>query len=1498
MPDNLACEKLKRFYRFLREYAAIRFPSIRDIDKIKWKMWLSELPEHECIFVRKIIKNNQEFISEDTKAETLIRIRKPNITKPPEPPSKLKDWLKPGWEDPFIKEPEVIQEKEVTPGRKLFFNQDNELVRQWESWKTLWHKWADIERVNQKVFKIYEKFHELHSELKRESERYELVLADGILSWSWKAQFGQLSIYFPLILLPVQLDFNPLVPEFIIREHEISRNVEIYTGIIKEAPLPNPQVLSSIQEEPERENLLMHPLEETDTSNFLKRIVHRLAPNGKYLGYQQPPRYSTYPCIGRAPLLLLRERSQGYMRSIEHILEDIETVEEIPSTLLTIIGKYFDSIRTYNTADQLERVRVDDEEKLEEVFFTKPWNSEQLNIAWKINRHNGVVVQGPPGTGKTHTIANLIGHLLAQDKSVLVTAHTTKALKVLREKIAEPLRPLCVAVLDSDSESEKQLEEAVHGICNYLSKYNASDLHNRADQLIKERKELLNKISKLRIELVEAIQSEYRSIVVAGREYTPSEAGRFIAKGIGHHDWIPGPIKSGAPLPLSRNELIELYQLNAKISLNIENELRRELIDLAQLPRPEEVEKEISLINQPLNGYQQDWWEHLPDEAEIETLSELIKTAKKIGQRLLEAEPWELTLVNIGEIEEKVNLYEKFFKEADNLTRYIASVEDRITHYQPKLSKEIPIEEQEKLALDLAKVAERNGGRIGLLNKLFIRCCKPQKHKFIKSVRVNSGSPVSVEHFRALADAAAIEQRRQYLKHAWEELITRYGGPKSEFLGDEPEQKIKQYEVKLRDWLTFHHEWIIPFRKRLEKLGFKWDQAYKPTMFKMKPHEYYHDLGTFLTQQLVHAIEARILFIRQVSAQKFLDQAIKKLNLQNASPVLVELRKALEVGNTEAYQIAYNRYVELYSCLYHYRRREELLKRLEESAPEWANAIRKRIGIHGKSELPGDPEEAWIWRQLYQEILNRNMVNIEELQEKIHRYIENFFKITTELVKCKVWAYCLEKTTEEHRQALMGWLNTIRRIGKGHSKQVLRLRSKVSQLLTKAKDAVPVWIMPLSRVAEQFDPRKTRFDVVIIDEASQCDILGFIALYLGKQVIVVGDHEQVSPEGVGQELDRIIALQEEYLYDIPNYHLYDGKRSIYDIARESFGGVIMLVEHFRCVPEIIQFSNKLCYGGRIRPLRDSRGVPLKPYVIPYRVEGIYQNKCNVEEARFIAAVVVAMTEHPAYQDKSIGVISMVGEEQAKLIEKLLYPLLPAHEILKHRILCGTPPQFQGDERDVILLSLVDSSRPDGRPLPIRQDDRFKQRFNVAVSRARDQLWVIYSLDPKIDMQEGDLRRKLIEYALEVFEDPEGFQRMILEESKKTESPFEQEVLERLIRAGYHVRSQVPVGNYRIDIVVEGQDNRVAIECDGDRWHPPERIWEDLERQAVLERVGWKFIRIRGSEFYRDPENTMQKVFKELERMGVKPASIALESSSVSQKDYELSGELIRRANEI
>jgi very-short-patch-repair endonuclease len=144
---------------------------------------------------------------------------------------------------------------------------------------------------------------------------------------------------------------------------------------------------------------------------------------------------------------------------------------------------------------------------------------------------------------------------------------------------------------------------------------------------------------------------------------------------------------------------------------------------------------------------------------------------------------------------------------------------------------------------------------------------------------------------------------------------------------------------------------------------------------------------------------------------------------------------------------------------------------------------------------------------------------------------------------------------------------------------------------------------------------------------------------------------------------------------------------------------------------------------------------------------------------------------------------------------------------------------------------------------------------------------VYSFDADHDLKTDDLRFQLLQHAQQPNLAPPGSQRDRLE----PESPLEREVAKRLSAAGYRVKQQESVGHFRIDMVIESDGKRLAVECDGDRYRTPESLGEDTARQAVLERLGWEFVRIRGSAFYRDPDAALRRVFDRLEELGIKPA---------------------------
>ena len=511
-------------------------------------------------------------------------------------------------------------------------------------------------------------------------------------------------------------------------------------------------------------------------------------------------------------------------------------------------------------------------------------------------------------------------------------------------------------------------------------------------------------------------------------------------------------------------------------------------------------------------------------------------------------------------------------------------------------------------------------------------------------------------------------------------------------------------------------------------------------------------------------------------------------------------------------------------------------------------------------------------------------------------------QVTGELADTKAWLELKGKLTLSQLQALNGWRQLQARIGMGKGIRAPAFRRQARALMPQCQSAVPVWIMPLSTLVETFNPAESKFDYLIVDEASQADVIGLIPWYMAERVLVVGDDQQVTPEDVGVQQQPVDDLINRYLKDIPSSALYDGRASIYELASVAFEKHVRLTDHFRCVEPIIKFSSELSYRGDLECLRDITDASVGPPTVELNVKGLKENDLNEREAVTIASLMIACIEQPEYEGLTFGMISMLGRSrQHQRVQELLMRHLDPKVYEERRILCGTPPHFQGGERDVIFISIVDSPNQNGGPLPRRwygARDINKKRYNVAASRAKDQIWVVHSLEPGYDLHgfQEDLRSRLILNARTASTLPSQMERV----RQRTRSPFEDEVAKKLLSAGYNVEPAWKVGRLEIDLVIVGEHGRKpAIECDSEKFHPPEKLAEDLARQRILENHGWIFERIRGSAFYRDEESAMRPVFSRLESLGIHPSPAGnIDPSLQNENHLELRQRVEARAREI
>ena len=1385
-------EKVLSLFKFIEELNKLKQKVVLRVSDYPWFRPISSLPddpENIKVYYRDRVEEED---TEDT-TDVLLAVHKPEFQSCPTPDPNLENWLEQGWNDYHYKAkvknfillpldqvrlPEEISEAdkeridEENHTYREFFSDSEERIAAFHTWTAKRDLWAEKQKMLEKTRDFFSELYKISVDLERESETLELVVADGFLRDRDLPELDH-----PILTRRVKIRHDAAENTIYIEDTNVE--TELYTVMFQSMDGINLSSINHMRDDLHQNDY--HPLDRNDLPAFLKIFVHQLSSESIYVedgipdSWQKKERLLLY----RNPCYILRKRMDGALKAIEQIIEHVEKTGEVPAPIGDIVeGGKIDIPEDTGEVSIEEQLAAVGGESVD-ILLSKEANKEQLEIARRIERYNAVLVQGPPGTGKTHTIANLMGHFLAQGKSVLVTSHTQKALIVLKDKVAPGLQSLCVSMLD---DSNVDMEKSIDGITSYMSQYTSFELKKEMESLGLERKQIIRDLAKTRKKLFSIINQECNCIVFNGEELSPSMAAEFVRENSETLSYIPGMVRLYEPLPLTFAELSELYRSNSSITAEDESEFNHDLPNPEDVMTPKDFEDKCNALNSAM--------------AHLDTISE--------------NEGWKIQNLPV---ENKISITAPFGQLTLDYPESIAV--NQLRDYVSAFPKVEPW----------------------------------MQHCAVDGKKGETYKQLWTQLIQQLQDTSVYAERLTAEKFGKDVQIFN---PDPDF-ADAMKQLLEKY-------------------KQGGKIG-------KLTLLFNK------QLEMALNGATVNGRQPQTIADTQKELEK--NRNVLQIGKRIYSNVCKVLHLAAEAYDPHAYRTAFAILEETYAKTSLKAKRENYLNRLAPVAPQWADAIRTRSGIHGEAAVPSDIDDAWKWKQYYGIIEEIIAEPFPELQKRSLALSKEYRRITAKYAEKAAW-YNLLRTTEHDismKQALIGWKQTVKKIGKGTGKNAPMYRAKARELMVKCQSAVPGWIMPIGKALESLNPGTNKFDIIIIDEASQSDISSLAILYMGKKLVIVGDDKQVSPMAVGVQVDKMNALKEMYIAGkIPNDHLYDAKTSIYDIAATTFQP-LMLHEHFRCVPEIIGFSNWLSYDFKIKPLRDCSNNVLLPAVVNYRVaNGERIGKTNPNEAKAVVALMQACMEQPEYAGKTFGIISLLGDEQVKKLQEEIYSHIDPKDVSERRILCGNASNFQGDERDVIFLSVVDCANGTG---PVAKqafgvDDAYRKRYNVAASRARDQLWVVDSLDSANDLKPGDIRKMLIDYSL----NPESVAISNAKIEQKAESPFESAVARFLTVRGYHLVQQWKVGAYRLDMVAVCGRKKVAIECDGERWHSGEdKIREDMERQTILERLGWQFIRIRGSEYYRDPNKTMERVVSELNDNGIEPeASSAVQDTKIRETE--------------
>jgi AAA domain len=265
----------------------------------------------------------------------------------------------------------------------------------------------------------------------------------------------------------------------------------------------------------------------------------------------------------------------------------------------------------------------------------------------------------------------------------------------------------------------------------------------------------------------------------------------------------------------------------------------------------------------------------------------------------------------------------------------------------------------------------------------------------------------------------------------------------------------------------------------------------------------------------------------------------------------------------------------------------------------------------------------------------------------------------------------------------------------------------------------PCWIMRPEDACRVFPLQPDLFDVVIFDEASQCNPDQSLPLFArAKRIAIFGDNRQLSNEDLRRSLSAAAnqaLIRVARLDELDREELFDQTRnSLLDLVSARAQAMIVLNEHFRCRPEIIAFSNDAFYGNSLRIMRDredDRGLG-SPFLLREvtDVPPLGKTKVNPYEANLVVAELKARLADRRYEGLTFGVLSLF-RDQIERIEELVELEIPREQRERHRLICSTVDGFQGDERDVILYSWRFSTTSSPSILSFTNGETGAQRVN-------------------------------------------------------------------------------------------------------------------------------------------------------------------------------------------
>ena len=1330
---------------FLRDIALARRRRVTDVMQYDNVLWLDDLPAEVVIN------------TEAGPGETLFAVPRIRAEAPPEPPAVLTNWLDrsalgdSNVPSPVLKErgPAWVVEEQPDGGKgmraKVLPLEDApDVGRAFEAWLPLWNAWAARDRKAVPFRRWYAALAGAAHLVTQQEDQYELVLGTGLLAWRTAEGTDIRNHVFATRLLAIVDGEQDAVRVVVDPEgHTRVQDRELLDG----EPGYDATRVESVHDQV-RDGAITAPLVDSEAlaTTWAQRALDVETPF--IVAHAPMPKVRASAEMRLAPAVVLRRRERasliGYYDAMLRALRGLTA--QAPLGLAQLV--------TAMEAD--ERLAWLDEEGAAsgellgaDPLFPLPANPEQMRIMERLRVNNGVVVQGPPGTGKTHTIANLVSALLAQGQRVLVTSQKAQALRVLRDKLPAEVAKLCVSVTDLERSGSAELEGSVKAMSNRYAGFDATAHDDEVARSSQRRAELMSKVDSLtdQVRLLREAETTVHGEVAPGYAGPLAEIARRLRAAAPTLGWMLSPVpESAAGTALTAGEAGDLLRLLQEATPDRAARVHQAQVDPTAYPSAADVRAMIAaeraaldaaargstVVSRQLDGC---------DATVLRGLRDRVDLARHLTAQLgLDGDvtkwspsDWAVTAITDALAQRNGTLWNQI--EAGRAQVEAAGRAVATLGFRQVVVGDAPGSAGARL--DTVRPLRDHLAEGGKLRSGVFKSAEQRHAEPVLEVSTVDGVAVATAEQVGLV-AAALEAQAcvETLSRGWAMVGVTLAGPSTEPVQQSVARVVDAYRRLglVRDLLAA----IEGIRETLAAV-----RSYLPL----------NDLEGW--QEFVDALDAVRLRVEAGDATEALTRAAERLRLDagtpDAPPELHRAAAAVTARDGDAYTQALTELAEAGRERAEQLACDTLDERLRVAHPGLAGLMAETADRPEWAARLSGWDSCLGWGRANTFFLQQRQPGREQqLEAELADTVARLRQETAQLAALQAWGHCLRRMTASQAQALQAYEQHMRAVGKGTGRYASRFRGLAREAMRAgarrgagvdhavgrgAGDAGPG-----ARLVRRRDRRR--------GQSGQPG--GPVPALAG----ATGDRRRRrqavravpgTPRGAGADLRQAVDVPAGAA-GLPARRVHaevEPVRPAADPVRRGHPAARALPLHAGDHRVLVAPVLRRRAAGAAAPVRRRTGCRrcASVRVQGAATEGARPGCATPVEAEAIVAQIELCVADPAYEGRTFGVVVLQGTGQVQLIHHMLLERVEPKEWERRRLRVGTPPDFQGDERDVVFVSLVIAEKR-----AAVTGTEWQRRFNVAASRAKDQMWLFHSVGPEL-LTVTDLRASLLSYVL-------------------------------------------------------------------------------------------------------------------------------------------------------